>query len=327
MNKRINKICILMSAILVLSAFPNISAGAVDSYEQIEDIIGSYEPIENPSTSPTEIPTINPIEYPTDPVESTNQSVSISQNASYETTGDTVEYKTDHLEIMPEPIESTEPTKINKSTEPQPTTPTNLPIYSEPTELCTIPPDRPPGWESTDPTNDIQVESEKPKPSIPTPQLIVTPHKTTISLASSKGSVYVKGTKQIKVTVKYARGRTTYRSLNMSVAKVSSGGKITGVKKGKAVIVIKNNGAVRHYTITVKNPKLNITNKTIKKGKTFSLRVIGKVGTPKFSSTNKKIAKVNSYGKVKARKKGNCYIKVKTNGMTLKCKVKVKQRK
>lgn len=316
-----------MSAVLFLSVFPNISAGAVDSYEQSEDIIGSYEPIESPSTMPTEIPTIIPVEYPTDPIESTNQSESTPQNSSYEPTESTVKYTTSNLEIMPRPIESTEPTKINKPTVPQPTTPTNPPIYSEPTEPNTAAPDRPPGWENTDPTHNIQAGTEIPKPTIPTPQLIVIPHKTTISLASSKGSVYVKGKKQIKVTVKYGRGRTTYKSLNMSVAEVSSGGKITGVKKGKAVIVIKNNGAVRHYTITVKNPKLNITNKTIKKGKTFSLKVIGKVGTPKFSSTNKKIAKVNSYGKVKGRKKGKCYIKVKTNGMTLKCKVKVKQRK
>lgn len=324
MNKLYKKLSIVISVMIVLSCMFQLNARALDNFEQTGEITGSYDPTEYTTIIPTEYPTIIPMEYPTEPIEITEPPESTSQNTTYAPTDIPVISETDNLEIMPvstettEPTESTEPTEILEPTEPQPPIQTS-PTYNteEPTSPCVIDPTMAPGgtepWE-TNPTN---------RPIV-TPQLIVLPHKTTISLASSKGSVYVKGTKQIKATVKYGRGETTYKSLNMSVAKVSSGGKITGVKKGKAVIVIKNNGAVTHYTITVNNPKLNITDKTIKKGKTFTISIIGKVGTPKFSSTNKRVAKVNSCGKVKGKKRGKCYINVKTNGINLRCKVKVK---
>ncbi|MGN0489822.1 MAG: Ig-like domain-containing protein [Ruminococcus sp.] len=330
MNKLYKKLSIVISVMLVFSCMFQLNARALEDFIQTEDITESYEPTEYPTIIPTEYPTIIPIEYPTDPIEITEPSESTSHNTTNVPTEIPVISETDNLEIMPvstettaptewtEPTELTEPTEIFEPTEPQPPIQTS-PTYNteEPTIPCISDPTTAPGytepWE-TDPTN---------RPIV-TPQLIVLPHKTTISLSSSKGSVYVKGTKQIKATVKYGRGETTYKSLNLSVAKVSSGGKITGVKKGKAIIVIKNNGAVTHYTITVNNPKLNITGKTIRKGKTFTISVIGKVGTPKFSSTNKRVAKVNSGGKVKGKKRGKCYINVKTNGIKLRCKVKVK---
>jgi uncharacterized protein YjdB len=49
------------------------------------------------------------------------------------------------------------------------------------------------------------------------------------------------------------------------------------------------------------------------------------VGKAKFTSSNKKIATVNSKGKITAKKKGTAYITVKTNGIKLKCKITVKK--
>ena len=137
------------------------------------------------------------------------------------------------------------------------------------------------------------------------------------------GSVYVKGSLQIRATVRNGSGRTTYRSSNTRVAKVSSKGKVTGVKKGSAVITVKNHGVSRSFKVTVKNPRLNATSKTLYKGKSFTLKVTGRVGKAKFSSSNKKVATVSSSGKVTAKGKGSATITVKTNGVTLKCKVKV----
>ncbi len=78
-------------------------------------------------------------------------------------------------------------------------------------------------------------------------------------------------------------------------------------------------------------PKLSATKKTLKKGKSFKL----KVKCPpyvfclaeKWSSSNKKVAKVNQKGKVTALKKGKATITAKLeNGKKLKCKITVKSK-
>lgn len=148
--------------------------------------------------------------------------------------------------------------------------------------------------------------------------------QTYITLKKSSASLYVKGTYKIKATVRNAKGKTTYKSSNSKIAKVSSSGKITALKKGKAKITVKNNGVKKTFTVTVKNPKLNATSKTLKKGKTFTIKVTGKIGKATFKSSDKKVATVTSKGKVKAMSKGKATITVTANGVKLKCKITVK---
>ncbi|MDD6646162.1 MAG: leucine-rich repeat protein [Oscillospiraceae bacterium] len=148
--------------------------------------------------------------------------------------------------------------------------------------------------------------------------------KTTVTLAKSSATVYRTGKTAIKATVKNGKGKTTYKSSNTKVAKVTSKGVVTGVSKGTAKITVANNGVKKVFTIKVINPTLNKNSVSIKKGKTFTLKIAGKIGTAKFTSSNKKIATVNANGKITAKKKGTVTIKVKTNGITLVCKVKVK---
>jgi fibronectin type 3 domain-containing protein len=82
------------------------------------------------------------------------------------------------------------------------------------------------------------------------------------------------------------------------------------------------------------NPTGVLVNKTtvkLKKGKTFKLEaseiVAGKMRkhrTIQFESSNKKIATVTGTGKIKAKKKGTCYIYVYAeNGVFTKVKVRV----
>ena len=149
-------------------------------------------------------------------------------------------------------------------------------------------------------------------------------YKTSISLKKSSGNVYVKKTLQIKATVKNSKGKTTYTSSNKKVAKVNSNGKITGVKKGTATITVTNNGVSKKFKVTVNNPKLNKSKLNLKKGKTFKLKITGKAGTQKYTSSKKNVATVSKKGIITAKKKGNATITVKTNGLKLKCKVKVK---
>ena len=177
----------------------------------------------------------------------------------------------------------------------------------------------------TDPTTvTTEPTTSTTQPTTTKPAVKPVVKKTTVSLAKTSGSVYVKGKTTVKATVKNGKGKTTYKSNNTKVAKVSSTGVITGVKKGTATITVTNNKVTKTFKITVKNPTLNKTSLNLKVKKTYTLKVQGKIGKVTYSSSNKKVATVNSNGKVTAKKKGNATITVKANGITLKCKVKVK---
>lgn len=147
---------------------------------------------------------------------------------------------------------------------------------------------------------------------------------TSISLNKTSVSLYRKGTFGLKATVKNRNGNTTYTSSNTKVATVSSAGKIAAKAKGSATITVKNGFAKKTVKVTVKNPKLNMTKSTIYLYANKTLKITGKVGKATFKSSNKKVAVVNKSGKITAKKKGTCTITVKTNGITLKCKVTVK---
>ena len=194
-----------------------------------------------------------------------------------------------------EPIEPTNPS-ITEPSSTEPTTPT------EPTTSSTVP---------TTPT------PTKPNPTKPIVK------RTTVSLNKYNGTLYVKGSTTIRATVKNGKGKTTYKSSNTKIARVNSVGKITAVKAGKAKITVTNNGAKKIYTVTVKNPVVK-KSVVLTKGKTTTLKITGKIGKATFKSSNTKVAKVYANGKIKAMKKGNATVTIKTNGITLKCKVTVK---
>lgn len=149
-------------------------------------------------------------------------------------------------------------------------------------------------------------------------------YTTTLKLAKTSGTVYIKGSLYVNGTVVNPFGKTKFISSDKKIAKVNSGGKVTGLKAGKTKINVVNNNVKKVFTITVKKPKLNKTSSKIKRGRIYQLTVTGKIGTAEFISENKKILKVNKKtGKYKGLKKGKTYILVKTNGINLRCKVKI----
>jgi uncharacterized protein YjdB len=125
-----------------------------------------------------------------------------------------------------------------------------------------------------------------------------------------------------------------YKSTDSSIATVSSTGVVKTKSAGKVTIIAETyNGKQATCTITVKKAptklSLNKKAKTLKKGSSFTVKA--KFGSGqyssviKFTSSNKKIATVNSKGVVKAKKKGKVTITAKTyNGKSAKCKVTVK---
>lgn len=134
-----------------------------------------------------------------------------------------------------------------------------------------------------------------------------------------------------------------YRSGNSKVVSVNAKGQITAKKKGTATVSVKTTDGtniVVYYRVTVKqlvtSVKLNkkaisLKTKGKAKQKTYTLKAtVSKDANNKkvkWTTSNKKVAVVNSKGKVTAKKKGTCYISVtSTDGSrkSAKCKVTVK---
>ena len=159
-----------------------------------------------------------------------------------------------------------------------------------------------------------------PTTAEPTTQAPTTaPIKTTVIKKTISMYIRYKST----VTIE-GKSKCTYSTNNKKVAVVSTRGVITAKKAGTAVITIKATGVVVRLTVKVKNPTLNKSKLSLKKGKTFTVKVKGGSGRVTFKSSNKKVVTVSTKGKLKAIKRGTATITVTVCGIKLKCKVTVK---
>ena len=129
--------------------------------------------------------------------------------------------------------------------------------------------------------------------------------------------------------------KVTFKSSNSKVVKVSPAGKLTAKKAGSAKITVTTaNGKTAYCKVKVRKApkfiKLNAKKKTLRAGKTFSLRVkrsAGSAGKVTFTSSNKKVASVSSTGKIRGLRKGRATITAKTyNGKKATIKITVKSR-
>ena len=126
-------------------------------------------------------------------------------------------------------------------------------------------------------------------------------------------------------------------SNNTKVATVSASGRVTARGNGTAIITATaKDGSKKEAkcTITVKTPvsslKLNVRSKTLNRGNTYTLKASIYPSTASnksitWSSSNTKVAKVDSKGKVTAVNGGSAIITAKaSNGMVYKCNVYVR---
>lgn len=147
-------------------------------------------------------------------------------------------------------------------------------------------------------------------------------------------------TSALKVETKFPSNDKikSWKSSNKKVATVTKKGKIKGVKTGKATITVTmKSGATATCKVTVQKGKvvtkgLSVSEKkvTLSKGKSIKLTIkrnpISATEKITWSTSNKKVATVNSKGKVTAKKAGTATITAKTsNGKKVTCKVTVKK--
>lgn len=155
--------------------------------------------------------------------------------------------------------------------------------------------------------------------------------KTEIRLNKTSLTVYVGGSASLTASVSGTSSAVVWSSSNKTVATVKNG-KVTGKKAGTAVITAKANGKTATCKVTVKNPsiKLNKKNATIYTSGTTSVTLKAEVAGPSkkvtWKSSNPSVAKVNSQGKVTAKKAGTAVITAAANGKTAKCQITVKKK-
>lgn len=158
-----------------------------------------------------------------------------------------------------------------------------------------------------------------------------------VNISKKKINVGVKDEFTLKATVKPSNatdGKVIWKSSNPQKASVTQKGVVKGKKKGTVTITATAGDKVARCKVTVKNaPKkitLNAKNKTLKKGKTFQIKV--KKKTPKnsvsnkmtYKTSNRKVATVSKTGKIKGIKPGRAKITVISCNKKAKAIIKIK---
>lgn len=135
------------------------------------------------------------------------------------------------------------------------------------------------------------------------------------------------------VTPITTKDKVTYKTSDKKVATVNSKGQVEAKKSGTATITITSGKKSVKVKVTVKAVQPTKitgipTSKTLKKGKSLTLKPKlspkGSEAVIKYSSSNKKIAAVNSKGKITAKKKGTAVITVTAGKVKVSCTITVR---
>ena len=127
-----------------------------------------------------------------------------------------------------------------------------------------------------------------------------------------------------KILLTGGRTDTKWASSNPSVATVDQQGNVKALKAGTTTVSANTGGCIISTQVTVKNPQLSVSSLNIYLKKTGQLKIIGGIGTVKWTSSNSGIVKVTQTGKVTGVKLGTATITAYVSGEKLTCKVKVK---
>lgn len=133
-------------------------------------------------------------------------------------------------------------------------------------------------------------------------------------LKGEKATLKVTGTRQ----------KVTWSSSKKSVATVNSKGQVVAKNKGSATILAKVSKKTYKCVVKVETPKLSRTSLTLTEKKSCVIKLTGITVKVTYSSSNPKIARVDSKGKITAVKKGTAVITAKANTKKFTCKVTVK---
>lgn len=143
-----------------------------------------------------------------------------------------------------------------------------------------------------------------------------------VKINKSKVTLTVGQKKNLKV--KNTAKKVKWSSSKCRIADVDSNGIITAKKAGKAVITAKVGKKKYTCKVTVKEKPSMEDSETICVGRKTKLNVTGTARKIKWSTSNKRIVKVDQKGNIRGLKKGTATITANVGGKKLKCKVRVK---
>lgn len=176
--------------------------------------------------------------------------------------------------------------------------------------------------------NTTKIE-EPTKPTEPTKPQPTKPVVKTPKISATKVTLKSAQTKILKVTNGTVK---TWSASSKKIATVSKG-KVVALTKGRVRITatLTNGKKLTCYVTVTTSPKLSRTTLNLKKGKTATVKLTGKVANINnkyynYSKVAKIVSKANATSiKVKALKKGTTTLKIRVNGVNvLRLKVKVK---
>lgn len=176
--------------------------------------------------------------------------------------------------------------------------------------------------------NTTKIE-EPTKPTEPTKPQPTKPVVKTPKISATKVTLKSAQTKILKVTNGTVK---TWSTSSKKIATVSKG-KVVALTKGRVRITatLTNGKKLYCYVTVTTSPKLSRTTLNIKKGRTATVKLTGKVANINnkyynYSKVAKIVSKANATSiKVKALKKGTTTLKIRVNGVNvLRLKVKVK---
>ncbi len=146
---------------------------------------------------------------------------------------------------------------------------------------------------------------------------------SSVKLPYTQFTVSKGGSVSLKPEVKGVKSyKLTWKSSDSSVVKVSSNGKVTGVKNGSATVTVTVKGTQTSDSVKVYVGKkitsvsVDKTSISLKKGDTYKIKASVKPADAAFravsySSSNKSVATVSSKGVITAKKAGTAKITVK----------------
>lgn len=125
--------------------------------------------------------------------------------------------------------------------------------------------------------------------------------------------------------VKGSKSKVKWQSSNKKIVKVSKKGKITAVRKGKAVIKAGVSGKTCKCKVTVEEPVLSQTEVTMYEGENITLFLKGCKHEPEWESDDEDIADVFD-GEIYAEEPGITVVRAWVHGKAYRCTVTVMER-
>lgn len=147
----------------------------------------------------------------------------------------------------------------------------------------------------------------------------------TVKLSKSKATIYVGNT--LTLSLSGTKSTAKWSTSSEKIAKVSSKGVVSAVKKGSATITATIGKTKYKCLITVKNPFISKKSLSLNVGDTNKLSITGATGTVTWASSNTKIATVSKYGTVTAKSSGVIKITGKDKKNTYTCTVTIKEQR